>query len=268
MKWDKEKIIIKALSLEKKLGRRVVKRDNSNLFFLAKEHFGSWNNLMKSMGHQVIEFREANVPSRYSKELFYFIGLLCSDGYIQVVREKCSYKIIIFTSYEEEKEMILKLMKFLFNYDASVRLKNYGFSKRVNYEVYIYSKKLCGFLIGLGVPSGNKSLTLKLPQFIMNSSKKHIWHFIRGIFDGDGSIINSRGQILFRIYSGSKNFIFDFEELVKKMDFSPKINKDRGLWSLSANKKNEVKKIFEQIYKDSGIYFYPRKRLKWKQQYI
>ncbi len=268
MEWDEQKIISKALSLEKELDRRIVKRDNATLFFLAKKHFGSWNNLMKAIGHEVRGFREAKIPLKHSKELFYFIGLLCSDGHIQVLKKKGNYKVLLFTSYEEEKEMILKLMKDLFDYSASVRVKDYGFSERVNYEIYIYSKSLCNFFINLGIPSGNKSSKIILPNLLMGASKKKILHFIRGIFDGDGSIIASNNQTLFRIYSQSKGLIFGLEGLLKEMDFSPRTNKYKEMWSLNLNKKGEVKRLFKLLYQDSGIYFYPRKKLKWSQQYI
>jgi len=268
MKWDKNKVMVKARDLEKKLGRRIVKRDNSNLFSLAKKHFGSWNNLMKTLGHEVREFRKVIIPFKYTKELFYFIGLLCSDGHIQTIESKGNYKLIIFTSYPEEKQIILKLMEKLFHYKASVREKNYGFSNKLNYEVHIYSKALCNFFIGFGIPSGNKSSIIKLPIILKKASRIEKISFLKGVFDGDGSIIRSKNQVIFRIYSGSRDFILGLKNLIDNLGFSPKINRERFSWSLSLNKQEEVKNLFKIFYETKDCCFYPRKKLKWKQQYI
>ena len=51
-------------------------------------------------------------------------------------------------------------------------------------RVNVCNKKMCNDLFNLGIVS-NKSLTLQFPKNIPNSLIKH---YLRGYFDGDGSI--------------------------------------------------------------------------------
>jgi intein/homing endonuclease len=160
--------------------------------------------------------------------------------------------------------MIFKLIYILFNYKASLRSKIYGFSKRPNYEVYISSKKLCEFFGNLGIPFGAKSLTIKLPEIIKKCTDPFFWNFIRGIFDGDGSIIKLKTNWTFKIASGSNTFLEELNNLFLKKGFSPILRKEReNIWILKLHKKDEINKIYSLIYKNPKKYYYIRKRLKW-----
>ena len=266
MRWDKKKILDEINFLEKKIGRMPVKRDNSNLYFLSRKYFGSWNNMMKEAGYNVKYKQKPKVPSLNSNELYYFLGLLCTDGHIQFDKKNKSYRVIIYTSNKNERVMIIKLIKELFDYNASIRLKNYGFSNRKSYEIYISSKKVCEFLNELGVPYGAKSFTIKIPMMIVNTKNNMVWHFIRGAFDGDGSIIDTEYQKFFKICSASKKFIDVFNKLLIEQGVnSACIRQEReNLWVLRINRKNDVKRLYPLIYNNSKNYFYPRKKRKWK----
>lgn len=269
MKRDKEFVLKNLKNLHTKLGRRPVKRDYSNLYFLSRKYFGSWNNLMKEAGYSVKEFQNPDIPDITSRDFYYFLGLLCTDGHIQFIKNKWQYKLIIFTSYDEEKEIILRLIQELFNYKASVRSKIYGFSKKPNYEIYISSKKICKFFNDLGVPYGNKSLNLKVPKIIFNLDNIKLWSFIRGVFDGDGSIIFSKSIQTFKISSGSQGFIEDLNVLLAKsgIGFIRVIHERENVWELKVGRTKELQKIYSLMYKDAYFY-YPRKRLKWEQRYF
>lgn len=261
---NKKEILERLIELEVKLKRRPTKRDNSTLYFLSRKYFGSWNNLMKKAGYKVKHRQKAQLPKINSK-LYYFLGLLSTDGHIQSIPK--GDKVMIFTSYKEEREMILSLMKNLFNYSSSFRIRNYGFSTRENYEIYIYSKKLSKFLQNIGIPSGKKTFSIKVPSLIMKDKSQEIWHFIRGVFDGDGSISKTSNQPLFKINMGSTDFIRDLQKIFISRGFnSIKLRQEREtLWDLRLNKKEDIKKLYSLIYKNSKNYFYPRKKYKWKQ---
>jgi DNA-binding transcriptional regulator WhiA len=268
MKWTKKKILEEILLLEKRLGRVPVKRDNSNLYSLSRKYFGSWNNLMKEAGYIVKERQHPIIPKLNLRNLYYFMGLLCTDGHIHIDKEKTRNKLMIFTSNKDEREMIFKLIYNLFQYKASIREKIYGFSKRPNYEIYISSKSICEFFCNLGVPSGAKSLTIALPEIIKNCKTCFFWDFLRGVFDGDGSIINTEKSKAFKIASGSEKFLEDFKQIFINKDFSPILRKERNnLWILKFNKKEEINKIYNLLYKDAE-FFYTRKKLNWERQYI
>ncbi len=265
MKITKDNVIERFHLLEGKLKRKLTKRDNSHLYFLSKKYFGSWNNLLKEMGYNIKSKQYAKIPSLNKGEFYYFLGLLCTDGHIQFNGEKGKYKLIIFTSNEKERDMIFDLIYSLFKYRASLRSKIYGFSKRPNYEVYISSKKLCEFFGNLGIPFGAKSLTIKLPEIIKKCSDLFFWSFVRGIFDGDGSITKLKTNWTFKIASGSKKFLEELNNLFLKKGFSSILRKEReNVWILKIHKKNEINRIHDLIYKSSKHYYYTRKRLKWE----
>ena len=264
--WDREKVIESLHALEIKFGRRPVKRDNANLYFLSRKFFGSWNEMMKLAGYEVTPYQEAKLPDLKSDSLYYFLGLLSTDGHI-VFNNKNGYKIMLFTSYKEEREMILRLVKNLFEYNASIREKLFGFSKRINYEIYISSKKLAVFLVDkLNMPPGAKSLTIEIPKAIVNGNKSQIASFIRAVIDGDGSIIKTEKSSMLKVVSGSKKFIEELQLLFEKLGiFSGKIAQEReNLWVLRFSTKEDIKKLYPIIYKDAE-YYYNRKEKIWRQ---
>ena len=268
MGWDKKKVLRETIILGKKLNKRPTKRDSSNLYILSRKYFGSWRNLMREAGYDFKERQNISLPKINSNKFYYFLGLLSTDGHIQFVNKGGKYRIIIFTSNISEKEMIISLIKDLFKYNASTRSKMYGFSKKPNHEIYISSKKLCKIFEKIGIPFGAKSLIIRVPKIVKNSSSELFWSFTRGVFDGDGSIINSKKSKIFKIYSGSEEFINDFKELLNKKGFSPRTYKEKeNLWSLRITKKEEIKRIYNYIYKNSE-YYYQRKKTKWEEQYI
>jgi len=265
MKWNKQLVLDEVKKLGKKLKRKPAKRDNSNLYSLSRKYFGTWNNMMKKAGYNVKFKQKINLP-KICPEFYYFLGLLSTDGHIQYETKGGKYKIMIFTSKKEEVKMIKRLIKELFNYEASLRTKNYGFSKWENYEIYISSKELADFLSKLGIPPGKKSFSIKVPEIILQDSSENVWHFIRGVFDGDGSILKTRNQVIFKIAMGSENFLKGIKDIFEKKGFdSVKFRKERDtLWDLRINKKKDIERLYALLYKNSKRYFYPRKREKWK----
>lgn len=263
MKWDKKKIINALKELENKLKRRPAKKDSSNLYHLSRKYFGSWNNLLKEAGYKIREIQRPTIHKSERDKLYYLLGLLNTDGHIQFQKEGGKYRILFFTSELEEKEIILKLIKQLFEYNASVRAKKTGFSKRLNYEIYISSKEICEFLHDLGMPYGAKSKTIRMPKSLIEN-RRDIWNYMRGVFDGDGSIIFTKYGCLFKISGGSEKFIQDIYEVFKKDMPSARVTHEReDIWELKITNKEDILKLYNLIYKNAD-YFYPRKKIKWQ----
>ena len=87
--------------------------------------------------------------------------------------------------------------------------------------------------------------------------------FIRGYFDGDGSIIlshtkyNIYGQVSFA--SGSKDFLLGLQKaLIDNFDIKSTLYDDRRpnthTKALKITKRKEIDKFFNVIYKDADIY--------------
>jgi len=254
---NKELIIKSIKVLEKKLKRRPVKRDNHSLYFAARKHFGTWNNAMKIAGYEILERQNPILPKKLTPELSYFLGLLLTDGHLQVDR---SFKLSLYTSYEEEVGVICSLIKLLFEYKPGVYPRKTGFSRRINYDIYISSKEVIESLENnFEVPIGAKSLTLKMPKFIFNTSKENIGSFLRGIIDGDGSV---KGWSV-AIASGSDSFLKSLRIILSDFNIESKIYKDRTCMILNITKQENLKKLYSLIYNKPSFY-YPRKKDKFE----
>lgn len=242
-KTSKESVIDKVIKLEKKLNRRPVKRDDSGLYFQARKLFGSWNKLMESAGYAIKPIQKIS-DFKVDEDFAYFLGLLITDGHICYDKEMENYKIAIYSSYEEEKNMLKKLIKKVFNYNAGVSSRMYGFNKVPNYEIRISSKRLCEKLIKeFSIPPGAKSSVVIVPKFISDNNGPIKESFLKGVIDGDGSI--SRSSI--KIASGSIIFLKEIKELLESLSVSStKIlldNKKSKTFSIRVNKKEDLIKI-------------------------
>src|SRR3989344_7071373 len=146
MKWNKKEGINRLDLLKKELGRRPVKRDSPALYSLSRRYFGSWNNMMIKAGYKCKKFQKPIIHNKITGDMYYFLGLLSTDGHIQALKKMHKYRVMLYTSEKEEVKIILKLIKRLFHYDASIRARKTGFSSRPNYEIYISSKKIACYL--------------------------------------------------------------------------------------------------------------------------
>ncbi len=240
------------------MNRKPKKRDDNHLNYYAKKIFGSWNNLMKAAGYKT-RFYQKIGEAKLDENFAYFLGLVITDGHIVSDDNSKKYQVAIYTSYPEEKEMLLKLIKKLFNYRAGVSSRMYGFNKRPNFEVRISSKRLAQILINeFNIPAGAKSLNVSIPEKIKNANIKIKSAFLRGTIDGDGSVsIKS-----VKIASGSVKFLGDTKELLEQMNIPPgniiRDNKTTNTFSIRINKYQDLIKI-KEIY-NSKYYYYERKK--------
>jgi transposase len=96
----------------------------------------------------------------------------------------------------------------------------------------------------------NKSLR----EVYYNCSSDLQRHYLRGLFDGDGSI----GKVKYgwlTTMCGSNGLINEFKNhLVEKLNVKPqKLRCQKNLWYLSFGKKNDVKLILNYLYGNSNI---------------
>lgn len=267
MKREKDKrreLIGELIVLSEKLNRKPVKRDDKRLYRLIRLSFGSWNNGLKKAGFKVKDKQSPRIPDIKERELYYFLGLLITDGHIAYNKGK-NYQIKLYTSYEEEKEMILRLIDFLFDYKASVRQRKTGFNKRINYEIFISSKKLCEFILEFSkIPPGAKSNSIKIPNLLFSLSEDKIAEFLRGVIDGDGTILKNK---VVKIVSGSEEFLFGIKRLLDKLETkSGQVCQEReSLYNLWICGKDNLKKLKETLRKKQNNFSYPRKAASWNQ---
>lgn len=175
----------------------------------------------------------------------YWLGFLYADG---CVVEK---KNEIFCS-QKSKEHLVKFQQAIeaINHKI-VKVKDNRFSQEcIYYRFAIKDKQLCKDLIRWGcVP--NKSLILsKIP----NIPREYVSHFLRGYFDGDGSLhyLKNTNNYRMSFTCGSKEFLEDIRHELQKDNLSIRKDTNKNVYQLRISGRKQVKKILDYLYKDSN----------------
>lgn len=113
----------------------------------------------------------------------YILGFLYADGHNSISKSTLTM------SLQEEDFNILEKIRKELKSDKPLEFLDYskkndfGYKYKNQYRLNVFSKHICTSLENIGMMS-NKSLSLSFP----NISEDLYAHFIRGYFDGDGSI--------------------------------------------------------------------------------
>lgn len=181
-----------------------------------------------------------------SPEKFYVIGLLASDGCV-------SGNFVKLTSKDRELVEYLKIIIECTN-DVREEPKMVNGRAQTYYHLYFSSPELVEILHHYGITE-RKSLTFSHK----NIPKKYLCDFVRGIFDGDGSLSiyrrkdNGARAQKFSIVSASEEFVKDlYSILTNEVGVSVnKITKDKrgkGIYSISVGKREDIIRLGEWMY--------------------
>ena len=191
----------------------------------------------------------------------YWLGLLYADGYVRK-RRQCDGKHkqggIVGISLKRGDEYLLE--KFINDLKSTYKLRKQVKEEFVSYKLEINSSKMADDLINLGcVP--NKSLILLPPK--LNDCL--ISHFIRGYFDGDGSIGRYDGRLKFSLLGTNEmlSWVLNFFKN-NGVKSTPKISKKKNIHTLQYNSKYDIELIENILYNSSEDYFLNRKKEKFK----
>lgn len=180
-----------------------------------------------------------------SRKAFWF-GFICADGGLRKVGNRFIFKI-------DQKEKML-LTEFLKDIESEHPLKETIPSKNRYgqenfYELVIVNKEFGEKLFNVG-----KTLLKKDLKFIPKSvPQKFIIDFIRGYFEGDGSIYYVSFSKIWNIgISGNYELLNDFHKYIVKNIIkreSGTIAKNKSIFKLSYSK-NDTEKIMKAMYYD------------------
>ncbi len=149
----------------------------------------------------------------WSNEMAYVLGVIYTDGHINPGRKldhfqkttTMSPRLVI---TQKEPELLSKVSKLM---DCNMKLR-YRKQLGIAGAIYVFdvcSEKIYDDLVSFGL-SPQKSKTMEFP----NIPQEFVRHFIRGCWDGDGSVFVDRGSIKASYISGSIKFI---ERLVDEL---------------------------------------------------
>ena len=180
----------------------------------------------------------------------YALGIIFADGSIS------KNENYITISLQERDKSVLDALNSEYGGNRKLTFINYN-NKNSNwqnqYMLSVSSEKMKKDLMKYGaVP--NKSLVLRFPN---NISSEFIPHFIRGYYDGDGSL--SKNEDRCTIIS-TEDFCVRLSEIVRsELNVNSSImychnRHDKPTRTFQIAGKNQVKKFLDWIYKDANIF--------------
>tara|TARA_R110000772_G_C13244171_1_gene433943 strand:- start:193 stop:1017 length:825 start_codon:yes stop_codon:yes gene_type:complete len=187
----------------------------------------------------------------------YWLGFLYADGYVR--KRKNSSELKLKLSIKDKEH----LYKFRNSLDSNAVIKDGESVLVVDGREYrskcsfisIYNPKIVDDLFNKGCVN-KKTLTIEFPKWLDNDLKRH---FIRGYFDGDGSIVENKTYSGIRINfcSGSYSFIEELDNFLHKILNVSKTKLIRYEKTnsnyLQYNKQSDVFKVLDYMYNDVKI---------------
>ena len=195
---------------------------------------------------KIIPNKKYSVDENYfekidTEEKAYWLGFLYADGWIRYKNENQIYTGLLISD-GDHVEKFAKAIK-----------SNHKITKGNNYyRICIYNRTFSNNLIKHGCMP-NKSLIIKYP----NLADDLITHFIRGYFDGDGSIISTKKTLSFTICSGSSIFlqsILDILNFILRKKYKIHKRNNQNLYSFLITNYDDIIKIQNYLFKDASIY--------------
>lgn len=206
----------------------------------------------------------------------YYLGLLYADGY------NCEKGNFVCLSLQERDKHILDT--FLICIEANYPIKKISLKSDKWQDVYklqLNSRKLCQQLANIGCVQG-KTKILEYPHKAVPSHLAN--HFIRGYFDGDGSVWEGkryttvvkdktrksghRERIIHNVkftLVGAPSFLLEVQEIlhtvlgIKKT----KLGMKRDTATLEYSGRQQLGKFYEFMYTNATIFFI-RKKIKFE----
>ena len=173
----------------------------------------------------------------------YWLGFICADGYINVKNKRLILELKYSDrSHIEKFKKCINSNNPIFDYE-----QNLGKSSRI-----VITGGIFDTLYDYGFTS-NKSYELKIPYDIIPSD--FIRHFIRGYFDGDGSIYFDKNKNKYRIsFVSLENVLNEFKSILKIDNKLIKDKRSSVAYYLLISKEDEVNRILDYLYLNSNIY--------------
>jgi intein/homing endonuclease len=197
---------------------------------------------------RVYTLDENLLDNLYNPDVCYFLGYFCADGTHSRRNRSLRIKLA-----EQDKE-ILDKFKDLFNSNKPL-YKYCRYDGQDQFELTLSSKKLSDKIIEIGIPE-KKTEFLQFPDYI---PEKYLRDYIRGYYDGDGTLgVYGLNKTVFSMMATS-SFCESLKEHFKnKLDTNCSIVKypkkykiDIAVLFVSGN--NQIKKVLDYLYKDANL---------------
>lgn len=189
----------------------------------------------------------------------YIMGLLHSDGSNNINKSTISI------SLQEDDKDILEQIRLEVNSEKPLEYLDYsdkhdfGYTYKNQYRLLLFSKHMCEELNNKGI-TPNKSLTIGFPNWLNTNL---IPHYVRGVYDGDGSIYrsyrNDNNLPITVTITATESFCKVLKDICKK-----ELNISAGIYDASCHNgitkvftlsgRNIAKKFLDWIYQDADLF--------------
>lgn len=197
------------------------------------------------------DYRKYELDRNYFDEIddqnkAYILGLLYADG------TNLIGKAVQIGLQENDKNILYQIRDLIYSDDVKPPLSEVvkkSKNHKTIYKLSIDSVDISESLLNHGLYP-NKAKIIKFPHFL---DKKLYRHFIRGFFDGDGSITM---KTYFTITSASEIFLRDMLEIIlKDCGFTrKKLSYDkRGTWQIVIGGRNQIRVLYHYLYDNSNL---------------
>lgn len=235
-------------------GYTVKEMHSKNLVPISRKtisNFLKYNNVSVKQGSEYTKrytVNETFFDSVDTEERAYWLGFIMGDGCISGDDGRENWTLSIGLQASDKDQ----LLRFKESIGATNPISEYLVAEKYpTCSIHICSTPLVQGLKKHGITS-NKSLTACFPQ---NLQKQLIPHFVRGLFDADGSIPYSNGKPMGVSLCGTPELI---SEIMEKLSINSKylyVRDDlNNFGELRCHKRREAIRILDYIYKDATIY--------------
>lgn len=188
----------------------------------------------------------------WNEQTAYMIGFIMADGYLKYKDKNRGESSLQFELAEYDRDILDKFVNIL-QYEGSVNT-----SKRNTVKLFINNKKIIEDLINKGVPSKNKTFSSCIPKDLPDELFRH---FLRGLFDGDGSICLDKNNSLVFSLLGTEQLMYECQNKISELspiDISNlkiynRNNHGCNVYNLQFHRKSTLY-FYDWLYKDSTIY--------------
>lgn len=191
----------------------------------------------------------------------YYLGWIWADG-------STGSKKLYISCITEDEDVLLGFVKTIDSHHKITRFSGYwhkdGYFVKPHTRVSIYSINLVSCLINKhGILPRKTYLNPQFPEIEI----EYLPHFIRGYFDGDGSIYKTKNKVGISII-GTKYFMAGMQKVIKEtigLPIHPLVQNTEtklpdAAWNIGWNKMSEVLTFLNFIY-CGKLYFNRKKKL-------
>ena len=220
--------------------------------------------IQKKNGVQLRSLSESHslpVDSNYfdeinAEEKAYWLGFIYADGYV-------TKNIFGIKLHEKDEEHLEKLKECLKStHHIGHYINKTGFSKHEVGTPYcsltIVNEQLVRGLVKQGVLY-NKSATIPFPtEEIVPAPLLH--HFVRGYFDGDGSVYGSV-KAPAASFDGNQGFISTLLEVIRNVTGTKcNVQPDHSIFCIKLGGRNIIQKLYDYMYSDATVFLGRKKQ--------